>query len=95
MGGRSISRDPLRFRGGDINLYRAFNNNGVNFLGPLGLNCTLISTTLIGYSEPYGTGSFVNQLNWNLDRENKFQYSIILGGQDQQFDVACRCYWNA
>lgn len=34
---RFISRDPLRFGGGDINLYRAVGNNGVNWRDPYGL----------------------------------------------------------
>lgn len=37
---RFISRDPIRFRGGDINLYRAFGNNGINLLDPYGLENT-------------------------------------------------------
>lgn len=37
MGGRFISRDPIRFRGGDINLYRAFSNSPINLVDPLGL----------------------------------------------------------
>lgn len=38
MGGRFISRDPLRFDGGDINLYRfAHNDGGFNKVDPFGL----------------------------------------------------------
>ena len=35
--GRFISKDPIGFAGGDVNLYRMVGNNPVNFVDPLGL----------------------------------------------------------
>ena len=35
---RFISADPIRFRGGDINLYGYVLNDPVNFVDPLGLD---------------------------------------------------------
>jgi len=35
--GRFISKDPIGFAGGDVNLYRYVGNNPVNFVDPLGL----------------------------------------------------------
>lgn len=37
MDGNFISKDPIGFRGGDVNLYRMVKNNPVNFVDPLGL----------------------------------------------------------
>lgn len=40
MGGRFISRDPIRFAAGDINLYRFVGNNPYSFVDPFGLDQT-------------------------------------------------------
>jgi uncharacterized protein RhaS with RHS repeats len=37
MEGRFISKDPIGFTGGDINLYGYVGNNPINYIDPLGL----------------------------------------------------------
>jgi len=37
MAGRFISRDPIGFKGGDINLYSMVRNNPINLVDPFGL----------------------------------------------------------
>lgn len=37
MAGRFISKDPIGFKGGDMNLYGYVGNNPVNFIDPSGL----------------------------------------------------------
>jgi uncharacterized protein RhaS with RHS repeats len=37
MNGRFISRDPIGFAGGDVNLYRYVQNNPINWIDPDGL----------------------------------------------------------
>jgi RHS repeat-associated protein len=34
--GRFLQADPIRFAGGDVNIYRYCNNNGVNYIDPYG-----------------------------------------------------------
>ncbi len=35
--GRFLTKDPIGFAGGDVNLYRAMGNNPINFIDPFGL----------------------------------------------------------
>jgi len=51
MDGRFISKDPISFAGGDLNLYGMVQNNPVNWTDPLGLRPLTDSEK--GYLTPY------------------------------------------
>ena len=63
ISGRFLTKDPIGFAGGDVNLYRYVQNNPLNFTGPTGeifpvllvpyLAGVLIGTVSIGYIAPY------------------------------------------
>ncbi len=55
--GRFLSEDPIRFRGGDQNLYRYVLNNPVNLNDPRGENPLAIAGAIFG-----GTSAFVGSL---------------------------------
>src|ERR1035441_5370837 len=42
MEGRFVSKDPISFAGGDVNLYGYVKNNPINFIDPKGLNTVAI-----------------------------------------------------
>ena len=71
--GRFISKDPIGFAGGDVNVYRYVGNNSINFIDPLGLF-------------DWGVGGIVGFLNfeWNSSQPTKTNVSIVtdleLGG---------------
>ena len=65
--GRFLSRDPIGFAGGDVNLYRYVRNNPINFRDPYGLRLfvfhfveTFIAAQLIGHDT-------VTALQWAVE----------------------------
>jgi RHS repeat-associated protein len=63
MEGRFISKDPIGFRGGDVNLYAMVLNNPINAVDPLGLFCITLPSfatwETFGVSEPRYHYSFL------------------------------------
>jgi RHS repeat-associated protein len=57
--GRFITKDPIRFAAGDVNLYRYVQNNPVNFIDPDGLSPVgwVIKLTKTGYKKICSLGS--------------------------------------
>ncbi|MBC7429940.1 MAG: hypothetical protein H7336_15105, partial [Bacteriovorax sp.] len=74
--GRWTSKDPIRFNGGDTNLYGYVANDPVNFIDPDGkvaIPFVAIIGSVIAFEAGYGIGTFVN----SFFIENKsFQQSL-------------------
>lgn len=60
-----MSRDPLRFDGGDINLLRSFSNAPLSEGDPLGLFVRSVSLSLGEYGDISGKISSSSDMSWN------------------------------
>jgi RHS repeat-associated protein len=60
MTGRFMSRDPIGFSAGDVNLYRYINNSPTNLIDPIGLFGAGLNAggEYYGHSDFYGNGLF-------------------------------------
>jgi RHS repeat-associated protein len=63
--GRFVTKDPIGFVGGDVNLYGYVLNNPVRGVDPLGLKVTSRWVT-----KPYAHGRHVEYLGWHFDIGN-------------------------
>jgi RHS repeat-associated protein len=67
--GKWTAKDPIRFAGGDTNLYGYVLNDPVNWIDPLGLETTLITT--------YDFGIVVHTLRCTLQRQGNLIFFMI------------------
>jgi RHS repeat-associated protein len=65
--GRFMSKDPLGFAGGDVNLYRMTGNNPVNYTDPLGLESEVGVRPFYPRSIPYARHCFIRFNKNNSD----------------------------
>jgi len=92
--GRWIQKDPIRFDGGDENLYRYVNNDPVNAIDPSGLTLLDISnvasfvTSKIGYTPGYvvkdlspGTSGFYNPINATMVFDDQYAKDLNYNGR--------------
>ena len=58
--GRWVTLDPIRFAGGDVNLYRAMGNNTTNYIDPSGLAAGTVDSVNSGVLEYYQNVGWVD-----------------------------------
>jgi len=80
--GRFLTRDPIGFAGGDVNLYAYVKNNPVNWIDPYGL---FVWVNPITYWRDYGRGAR------DLYRNNKDMRDANTIGADKYFHCIGHC----
>lgn len=91
--GRFISRDPMRYGAGDINLYRFVGNSGgINALDPMGLKIIRISFMGTGdISGSFAKGASKVFDSWNLNGALAYVYDELKELDDNKDGILDQC----
>jgi RHS repeat-associated protein len=90
--GRFISKDPIGFEGGDVNLFAYTQNNPINFTDPLGWEKSISKLNPVLSYPSYPS---IVQPKWKLVSEGNTPVLVATaGGKLRSGGIFCTCVWE-